>query len=477
MRYGTRQEYLALGACLLSLYLLFLPANPLTSPDEEILLRTAVSLIHGNRGAVPPLPMGFATKTGTDGREYAQYGLGLPAAAGPFLAAVLVSQGRLGDGFQVVAYRPFRLSAAIFNLLVTVCTVLLVRLLLMRLGLSRQASLAGALMYGVVTVAWPHGRTFFTEPLAALCILGAVALLTQDKADRPAVLLCAGLLYGWAILTRLDSLMAGPGIAWSLAYKATRPADFLRRSLLVGIPVALILAGIAGYNAYRFGGVVSTGYEDQTEGVRFSTPLLVGLHGNLLTPGRSLFVYSPILILAVPGIVTLWRTHRAFAIAAGLVVAGYLGAMSKWQNWAGGSDWGPRHIFQITPWLAVAASLWFFSQARRGRWIWLLLALSLAVQILGLLTDPVQVIREANLDYNVIGKQMSVYHPQRCTPVLHTQWLGTNAPNLLLVDLMREEPISSLLFLIPLCTLGMCARFLFLCLRTNEHVERTISTE
>jgi len=502
MRCGTARELVAIGGCLLSLYLLFLPAEPLSSPDEEILLRTAVSLIHGNRGAIPPLPMGFATQTGKDGREYAQYGLGLPLAVSPFLAASLAAQGRLGGGFQVVAYRPLRLCACTFNLFVTFFTVLIVRVLLLQLGLSRRESLFAALLFGIATIAWPHGRTFFTEPLAGLCVLGSIALLLQNDllqnglqrtdlqrtdllwtdstpsstsdvpppftgeagrgSPRPAILLCAGFLYGWAILTRLDSLVAAPAVAWAAAQKVTDIPGLLRRWVLVGLPVLGILLCIAGYNTYRFGAVFSTGYEDQTEGVRFLTPILVGLHGNLLTPGRSVFVYSPVLLLALPGALALWRRDRPFAVAAGLVVGGYLGAMSKWQNWAGGSDWGPRHIFQITPWLAIAASVWFFSHSRRPRWMWGLLVLSLAMQLLGLFTDPVQVIRDANLDYNLIGKQMSVYHPARCTPVLHAQWLADHPPNLLFWDLLRQQSLLILLFVIPLCSLGISARFLFL---------------
>ena len=134
---GHRDD-LVLFVGLFSLYLLFLPAHPLTSPDEEVLLRTTVSLLRGERGAVPPLPLGFATKTGRDGREYSQYGLGLPLASTPFLAVARTGCELIRGpvrGYSIVTALPFRYCAVIFNLLVTVLCVVVLRRLLIHLGL------------------------------------------------------------------------------------------------------------------------------------------------------------------------------------------------------------------------------------------------------------------------------------------------------------------------------------------------------
>ncbi len=447
-----RRGEIRLALCLLSLYLLFLPAYPLTSPDEEILLRTAVSLMQGNRGAVPPLPMGFATKTGQDGREYPQYGLGLPLAGSVILYPPWLALDS-SHSFDLVNLRAFRLCAVFVNSLITVGMILVLRRLLARLGLGLRESLLAGLVFGVATAAWTHGRTFFTEPLAALCVLGSLAVL--QKANRDSALsvhhlLLSGLIFGWGILTRLDTLVAGAAFAWESGRNTRNVRDLAKRWLLVGTPVFLVLACLAGYNVYRFGSVVSTGYEDQTEGVRFATPLLVGLHGFLFTPGRSLFVFSPILLLAIPGVRALWRRDRQFAVTAFLVVGGYMAMMSKWQNWAGGSDWGPRHIFQITPWLAIAASVYWFERKRTGNWIWLLLVISVGMQILGLLTDAVLVIREAGLDFNPVAKQMSVYEPSRSVPVLHVEWLLGHSPNLLLIDMARQGSRWVALFSVPM---------------------------
>jgi len=502
---ASRRIDLILAACLFSLYLLFLPSNPLTTPDEEILLRTAVSFLRGDRGAIPPLPLGFATQKGRDGREYAQYGIGLPLASAPFLLAPALAASSARSfseiSYSAVTDRSFRLCGSVFNLLVTVASVVVLRRLLTRLGLAPRPSAVAALVFGTATIAWPHGRTFFTEPLASLCLLLAVDLLSspgKTPGGKPGHLLLAGVCFGWAILTRLDSLVAAPAIAWELLRSARRLSTILLRACLAGLPVALAVAVMAAYNIYRFGGMSRTGYEDQAEGVRFATPLLVGLHGYLLTPGRSVFVYSPVLLLAIPGAAALWRRDQGFAVTAALVVAGYLGVMGKWQNWAGGSDWGPRHIFQITPWLMMAAAVWWFgskggsrcpepapSRACRGverrtaptNWVWLIVAVSVCVQMVGLLTDAVQVIRDANLDGDIVGKNMSVYDPARCTFVLHVRWLLGHMPNLLLAELAAQRSGWIGLFVIPLCTLLLSIRVLVSWFREIGDAERPAPAE
>ena len=52
--------------------------------------------------------------------------------------------------------------------------------------------------------------------------------------------------------------------------------------------------------------------------------LLRGLKGFLYSPGKGLFFYNPILLLAIPGIFVLWRSHRRWAI---YILAGFIGCL------------------------------------------------------------------------------------------------------------------------------------------------------
>ncbi len=156
--------------------------------------------------------------------------------------------------------------------------------------------------------------------------------------------------------------------------------------LSFGLPLGIALVGWFLFNAWRFGGVAATGYEDQPEGVKFATPLLVGLHGFLCSPGKGLFFFSPPLLLAVTGVGLLvrrggWAWGAAWGLSGGL----FFLAMCKWQNWAGGWCWGPRHIFQNHAWLMLALAP-LLAPPRRS-WVkvaaMVTLVAGLAVQILG----------------------------------------------------------------------------------------------
>ncbi|MGC9326897.1 MAG: phospholipid carrier-dependent glycosyltransferase [Candidatus Hinthialibacter sp.] len=466
------------------------PAHFLTSPDEELNLRTTLSLLQGRGGAIPSLE-GFASKTGKNGHEYAQYGLGLPLAALPWCALGVQLDPTPGAQEQNSLSRYFTPEAStepagteflrgwmtIFTMILTSLTVVLVWGIAQRLGLSLRNSLLISFLLAFGCYAWPHGRTFFTEPLSAFCLLAAFGcfLKSRESARGNGWILCAGIFWAYAVLTRLDSLITAPAAAWLLCAgesgKPWRLEINLKKIAVFSFPWIVVLSVILAYNYARFGSMAATGYEDQPEKIRFLTPLLVGLHGFLFTPGRSLFLYSPPLILALFGAGALWRSDRVLAGGVFLLIAGYLGVMSKWQNWAGGYDWGPRHIYQITPFLALLAAAWmgkrplFNAAWKRIGWM-TFGALSCFMQILGLSADSVFIIKwflsrmlrsfpenslEAVSPYLL---QMPIYLPQFSSPALHWQWMIDHGPDFLILQ-AAEHPSLLPFFAIPLFAIVM----------------------
>jgi hypothetical protein len=135
------------------------------------------------------------------------------------------------------------------------------------------------------------------------------------------------------------------------------------------------LAILAWYNSARFGTPLASGYA--SESGLFITPLAVGLYGLLLSPGKSVLLFAPPLLLAIPGGALLWRRGRAdlALLCAGLFLS-HLLLYAKWGEWQGGGVWGPRFLLPV---LAVgmlpAALLWTTDHRRpmkhlspRGGW-------------------------------------------------------------------------------------------------------------
>jgi hypothetical protein len=466
-------------------YLLFSPAHFLTTPDEELNLRTTLSLVQGYKGAIPPLPGGFASAPGIDGREYAQYGLGLPLSAAAWVkigtwvdpsAEVSANDLEQVSSESEAGTRFLRGWSTVFMMLVTALTVLIFYTILLELGFHAAHALFFSLIYAWGTYTFPHGRTFFTEPLVAFCWLAGVACFLQARKHPKTVkwIFYAGLFWAYSVLTRVDSLVSLPAAAWLLLLEEREGRLRLRRHPVeiaaFALPFAVVMLTVALYNQFRFDSFLSTGYEDQAEKIRFVTPLLVGLHGFLFTPGRSIFTYSPILIFFAFGIPSLWR-RNAWLCGGGLLLCGlFLGVMSKWQNWSGGYDWGPRHIYQLTPFLMLFAVAFFQgktlfdSPAKKAGWL-LLILISLLVQFLGLAADPVLAIRRMLYAWNdaaiapgftfrQVLMQFMVYLPQFSGPVLHWQALQAFGPDLLIVRLAQHSPAWLTVYLLPLGMIG-----------------------
>jgi hypothetical protein len=220
-----------------------------------------------------------------------------------------------------------------------------------------------SVVLGGATVLWPYGTSFFSEAfLAAAFIWAAVFLLESRTAERPAGrVAAAAVLIVVAGLTKLTSLVFAP--AFVLAIVAERAVDPKRRTqvaLAIGAAIAIAAAAQLGWNQFRFGTPFEFGY-DWRETI--PTPparafaigeLPRGVAVLLFAPGKSLFVWAPMLVLALLNLRAAWDRDRALAmgmvsaLAAGLIVFGaYLFP-------EGGYAHGPRHLVPIVPLLALA---------------------------------------------------------------------------------------------------------------------------
>ncbi len=90
--------------------------------------------------------------------------------------------------------------------------------------------------------------------------------------------------------------------------------------------------------------------------VAFSN-LAEGLPGLLLDQEFGLLVYAPVLVLAVPGFVLLWRRDRRVAIASAVAAIAVLLTAGAWPMWRGGFNPPGRFLVPIAPILAVAVGL------------------------------------------------------------------------------------------------------------------------
>lgn len=404
----------------LLIFLISLAAYTLTagghlySPDEELMYRMIESIYEDRDLAVEPLPMGFASRTGIDGQEYAQYGVGQPVLALPFYAAGRFLASRAPDETWARAYGYYkpsdeadwfqsssvadelapRLAVSFFNIVVSAALAALLYLLLVEITDHSRAALLAAFLYALGSLAWAHSRPFYSEIAAvAFIILAWYALLRGCRGNLTAWAFLAGAATGYAALVRMDSVILYPATALLMlgpVWKAAREKRPHVHPYIVFCLPALACGGIILWlNHLHFGGPFEMGYADQEEGISFSTPVLAGLYGFLFSIGRGMFFFSPALILGLLGWRALAQRDRWLMLATAGATLFPLLFMSKWINWAGGWTWGPRHIFMIHPFLAIPAAVWLADGwgAWRRASAFALLILGMGVQLFGSTQD------------------------------------------------------------------------------------------
>ena len=126
-------------------------------------------------------------------------------------------------------------------------------------------------------------------------------------------------------------------------------AAFLRW-VLWAIPPALFFFS---YNAIYNGSPLVFGYQD---GILQYTvaPRLDALLGLFISPSRGLFVYSPFLVFAIPGLWLAWRDRdRLFYVFCTLASAATILVLILWEYWDGGWGYGARMLTDVLPYLML----------------------------------------------------------------------------------------------------------------------------
>ncbi len=212
---------------------------------------------------------------------------------------------------------------------------------------SRKMSLFATLAYALGTSSlsissqalWQHGPS-------QLALAATLYCLVRGRIE-PHWICFAGFPLSLSIICRPNDVMIAIPIGiYVLFHYFRRIYGFL----LAGVPAA---AFQLWYNTTYFGHLFHTqfsfGHSDY-----WSTPLLDGLSGLLFSPGRGLFIYSPVVIIGIVGFVLAWRR-------GGDVLLRYLSIGSifflllhaKWWNWWGGYCFGPRLLADLGPLLML----------------------------------------------------------------------------------------------------------------------------
>jgi hypothetical protein len=349
----------------------------ITASDEYTMYRLTEAIV--TQGTVS-VDAGNAER-GPDGKLYPKAAIGQAIAAAPFYAA--------GRAAALAFPEPKRelVTRAVTSLLGPVAGGLLAAflfLLFLEVGASPRGALFWSLAACLATPLWVYAKSFLTEPLSALgLVAGLYGALRFQRGGGPQHALLCGLAWGGTVLVKYALLPAVVVLAIPFLPQLRRGRDALPGVFAVLVCAALALA----YNAMRTGSVLGSGYGRQGTLEAFTTPLYVGLDGLLLSSGKGVIWFAPLVVLVPAAFVPAWRRLGAPAAAIAVACALMTLVYASFEHWAGDGSWGPRYLVPLVP-LALVLVVAAHAQqpwggAPRRALVGTLAALGLLVQIGG----------------------------------------------------------------------------------------------
>ena len=299
------------------------------------------------------------------------------------------------------------------NILITLLTAMVVLRLLRQLGFSEKESLAGIVALLFCTTHLHYTQNMMENNYIMLLTLVGLSFQFQwlRTGSGRALLMGSGAL-GLNLLTRittaLDVVAAGIFLLAVFWFEQVRGRELWRNFLAyckITAPVcAVFLFFERFYNFYRFGSWTGTYIplfaqqqraQDPALPLNFpwNTPFHVGVLGALFKPEKSIFLFDPLLVLALVLVALLWRKLntevRAYAIASLLMLAGYICFYARYAYWAGDFAWGDRYVSTAVQMVALLAlPLLLRYRAELSGRVWnlgvFLIAVSLVIQLASL---------------------------------------------------------------------------------------------
>jgi hypothetical protein len=254
------------------------------------------------------------------------------------------------------------------SILLAVLTALVCFRLLRQFEFTINQSVAGVLVLLLATTHLHYTQNLMENNY--IFLLTAIGFSFEYEwlrtGSRRALLIGTG-GFGLNLLTRLTTgldLLAGVAfVLLVLAFDRTRRPAFFARCrtyAAIGIPVFCFFGLLDRvYQFYRFGSFTNTyvsivaretlaRHPDWPKNYPFSAPFHEGFFGALFAPEKSIFLFDPLIILALLITVLAWKRFspavRAYTIATFLMLLAYICFYARYFAWSGDFAWGDRYV-------------------------------------------------------------------------------------------------------------------------------------
>jgi hypothetical protein len=374
---ASRRLALGLYAVCASVFVLCHPGR-IDTIDAQFKYETTHSLIE--HGDLRVRDAHLLDLLGSPAVPYAPYGLA-PAITGIPLAWLGLV---LGPANRDLSQFLWSLTPALLGAL----TPLLLYRVWRRLGVKASSALGWSLVVAFASLLCPSASSSFDQAPQAALLLATTwsarqALVSRSCRWAAGSGLCAGLLVHYQPALIVLSVPIGIALLATSARSRGPLRLWWRLPIAFSVGVAPAIALLLVANAQRFGGPLELGQLRDAGIPLFGSPLN-GALVVLASPGKSLLLFSPSVLLAFLGWRGFLRVERALPTIGMAVLATHVLLVSSLSFPGGDWCWGPRYLVVSLPlvYLGLPWSSWvprFMATS--------LIAVSAAVQALGLALD------------------------------------------------------------------------------------------
>ncbi|NDJ86950.1 MAG: hypothetical protein GYB66_13800 [Chloroflexi bacterium] len=279
----------------------------------------------------------------------------------PILAAPLFMVGQFAPSSIGVMH-----SVWLFNIIVTALTGVIMYRIALRRRFHSEVAWTTGMIFGLATLAWPFSRYFFREPLASLLILACIGLAWELRACWYSARVASAWLivllgvFAVTVLAKSAMLVFIPALVLMAVPSLTSFLRDWRVVLSVGLFSGLMLLGTLLIGDWLNNPRFQVAFWQNAFAELNWTYVMESLAGYHISPGRSMWLFSPVLVLALPGAVKWWRSGEwQLVVASGLMfilIPMAYGAGRDHQWWGGSTGWGPRQMLPLVP-LAILLTL------------------------------------------------------------------------------------------------------------------------
>lgn len=311
---------------------------------------------------------------GKGGHLYARAGLLQPLLEAPFFAAGHAIESTLGQAGATPLswvfmwfYNPFMAALAAVALFALV--------FITRRSLGWAVAIAS--LFVVASIAWPYSSIGMETTFMFALIAGFACAAWARQSPGALSWAATGFAVGAAVATKPYACLVLPALAILLwpGIKGRLRREQIRLVVSLALPLLLWGVAIAIYNAARFDGPSDFGYTSAS--LTIAMPL--NFMGLLISPGKGLVFYSPLVILGALGLGRLWRDDRSLALSLVLLfltITAFSGASTFW----GDEVWGPRYIVPVA-WALLVPIAWWADSLTRRRVLVAVAAVAVVVQV------------------------------------------------------------------------------------------------